>query len=208
MKKISIIAAAATLTVAGFAYAGAYQAPAPTPAPATDRYYVGIGITYPAAITEESNNDKYNLGRIKLDEKNVGGNIFIGDQVSKYLAAELGFTYLGNMEYKNSDINYDSNDNWLIYLDGLVHIPLMNKYLCVFGKAGVNYYDHDADIKSSGNDRLKTFGINYGGGLQFTYMQFAARLTYTQLHFDYQQQDRFPLAPSSYIGLDLMYYFS
>jgi opacity protein-like surface antigen len=223
MKKVLItLAGAAALVGATAAPAAAVMAPVPC----FNQWYIGVGINGTSGLTEDRYNLNDNTGNYyyteKLDKSRIGWTIFAGYRNTKHFGTELGFVYIGKRDYKmtyttpNTSYKYNTKEPkaWVIYYDGILSMPI-TQYFAVFVKGGVHYMDLDDTQKyynSAGTvinkytENLRTFGVNFGGGIAFMYNQFGARLVYT----DYQtlthyQKDNW-LVPNTY-GLDVFYCF-
>ena len=221
---VTSVVAAAGLAVSGFSFA----ASAPMPAPHMSHWYAGIGINYYAGFVEdavEQTNIENLIMNKELDRSNVGGTIFVGNQLTKHFAAEGGFNYYGNRQYKykaTSDsprqidpIKQEFEHAYSVYMDGIGRMPLGHGF-SVFAKAGVNYFYSKMKVKppitrdvervvGKTSDKLSTIGIDYGGGLQYDYQQFGIRAAYTAYKFNKHSAN---FTEPSYVNLDVMYHFS
>ena len=206
---VTSVVAAAGLAVSGFSFAAA-------PAAHAGHWYAGLGLNHYAGQTETTNTD------FKLDNSNIGYNVFVGNQLTKMMSVEAGFNYFGDRKYDFTMPDYNSGHNYWryvntysVYLDALARLPLGYGF-SVFAKGGANYFHGDIKDCSNAEDtqKLRTFALNYGAGLQYDWQQFGVRASYTQLKFS--DNARFPTygttgvtyGEPSFLGLDFLYHFS
>jgi opacity protein-like surface antigen len=212
MNKILTFAAAGLLVASGSTFAAAAAAPM---APAYNPWYVGVGINYSSGMTYKVEDQTTNGLKSKLDDQNVGWNLFAGYNITKTTAIEVGYNYFGKTTYKVYDADSSVKPyvkGWALYGDGIWSLPL-NQYFKVFAKAGVDYINLESkDAESTtaltltDRNKLSTFGLNYGAGVQFDYQQFGARLSYTDFQsMTRNQKDNFDVP--NLIALDVMYHF-
>lgn len=214
MKKVllsGIVAAGVVAASTSFAAA----APCMTPGVANP-WYVGVGINYPAI-----QNDEVTVGSAKLDQddKNIGGNIFVGYRANRYFGTELGFNYLGDTDYKvkstSSKAEYDNQ--WNVNFVGQAFLPVAEWFSpYVFG--GVAYMNSDFRVKGSGvpgigrfRSDFGGFGLIYGAGLQFNINQFGIRASYTRLDAPTSVNNALTsdtFNDKDFISLDVLYRFS
>jgi hypothetical protein len=191
MKKLAIIALASGMA---FAAAPAYKA-------ATNLgWYAGVGLNYYTGMTED--NATIFGDTIKLDSQNLGWNLFAGYRNTQHFGTELGFSRIGDITYKNSEGDkYTQKNMWTVSYDANFYMPLVAGFE-VFAKGGVDYFAGKFE-----NDKLHTFGLNYGLGLQYTYQQFGARVSYTDLQtLTHNQKDDFNVP--NLLNLDVFYIFA
>jgi hypothetical protein len=199
MKKLAIIALTAGMA---FAAAPAYKA-------ATNLgWYVGVGLNGYTGWTEKDVTiPQGSTTSYELDKLNLGWDVFAGYRNTEHFGTELGFTSIGDITYKQpTNSEKVKNENmWDVYYDANFYMPLFAG-LEVFVKGGVDYFQG----KTTGltdNPRLHTYGLNFGGGLQYMYQQFGVRATYTDLQtLTHNQRDDFNMP--NLLGLDVFYTFS
>ena len=218
---VTSFAAASLLAVSSFSFAAAAPRAMPAAAPAMNHWYVGAGLNYNNASTENikalidlTNDDPYLKNELT---SNIGFNLFAGNRLTQHWAVELGLNYLGEREYElwhtdNPDVKTKTTyDNmWNVYLDGIFTMPIMNNFEA-FAKAGVNYFmtktELDApDIKKYDSHEFNSFGLNYGLGVQYNISQFGIRAGYTHLHFTDNQETAYHTP--DFVYLDVLYHFA
>jgi len=204
MKKVLLTCAA---TGAFLVASSASMAAAMTAAPAFNPWYVGIGVGATSGIVEKvETNDKLETNRLGVD-------VFAGYNLTKHFGTELGYNYIGRRSYEvNTDNTSHDINGWDVYYDALAYMPL-GQYFKVFAKGGVDYLaisdaaTNYAAMRGS-ESKLKTFGMNFGAGLQFNYQQFGARLVYTDLQtLTFRQKNDANFNVPNLLGLDIMYFF-
>ncbi|MBN1684875.1 MAG: porin family protein [Gammaproteobacteria bacterium] len=134
----------------------------------------------------------------------------------------------GNQE--NGDAKFEGTtkikSSWNVYYDGIFTFPIHPNF-SVYGKAGVNYYytkattdgmiyfwDEDEQDSTGkylpihgvhANQKLSSFGWNYGGGIQLNFKQVSIRGDYTHMNFTNNDEQLF-MTPNL-VGVDFMYNF-
>jgi hypothetical protein len=95
------------------------------------------------------------------DDPSVGGKIYTGGQINKWLGAELGYINFGKLERNGGDTKAQG-----INLSLVGTIPV-GEVFSVFGKVGTTYgwTKTDAAVGATGNEN--GFGLSYGAGLGF-----------------------------------------
>ena len=230
MKQLTL-ATAATLALCATAFAGGNEH---TPAYTHSGYdsnwangwYLGAGANGDAGMTDQSvfgqmSWEGFNIGVLETDfeksENNVGFDVYVGRRVSKHFAFEMGYTWMGNQNFKAHNVDTLTKDTievqqWNVHGVGLVHLPI-GEYFNVFAKGGVAYYQNQTDIKSdelttagvNGHAVLNTFALTYGAGIEVGYDQFGLRADYTVVAPSHNNQDNFYI--SDIIGVSLFYRF-
>jgi len=80
---------------------------------------------------------------LSCDDTSGAYSVFGGYQVNKYLGAEFGYTYLGEIKVSAPGIS-ETDKAWGFELLGVGTIPI-NPQFEVYGKAGVFFWDYEAD---------------------------------------------------------------
>ncbi|MFI4955829.1 MAG: outer membrane beta-barrel protein [Gammaproteobacteria bacterium] len=230
LKQLSL-ATAASLALCATAFAGGDQhAPAYTHSGYDSNWangwYLGAGANGDAGMSDESvfgqsSWEGWPLGGVETDfeksENNVGFDVYVGRKVSKHFAFEMGYTWVGNQNFKGHNSSTSTKDTievqqWNVHGVGLIHLPI-GDYFNVFAKGGVAYYQNQTDIDAellnnegvSGNEVLNTFALTYGAGIELTYDQFGVRGEYTVIAPNHNNQNNFYI--SDIIGVNLFYRF-
>ncbi len=214
MKKLLI----ASVVAAGVATAGAASAamaPAPMMTGVTAPWHVGVGLNYASNLTSKVTHPTTSPS-LKLNNRGLGGNVFVGYRVNKYFGTELGVDILGDNKYKSTDTNGTTNssyvkltDQWNVNFVGQAFLPVTS-WFSPYAFAGVAYIN--SEMKQPGNittDR-DGFGLLYGAGLQFNFNQFGIRASYTRqdLNTDYTTIAGLEIPQTKdYISLDVLYRF-
>jgi hypothetical protein len=236
MKQLTL-ATAASFALCATAFAGGNEH---TPAYTHSGYdsnwangwYLGAGANGDAGMTDESvfgqsSWEGWPLGGFETDfqksENNVGFDVYVGRKVSKHFAFEMGYTWLGNQNFKAYNETTKTKDTievqqWNVHGVGLIHLPI-GEYFNVFAKGGVAYYQNQTDMDSkqladggiipaagtSGHAALNTFALTYGAGIEVGYDQFGLRGEYTVIAPSQNNQDNFYI--SDIIGVSIFYRF-
>ena len=226
MNKLLLPSAALGLAISGLSFAAA----APMAAPMY-HWYVGVGLNHYAGTTEDvvHTYSNGNEGYAKLSKSKLGYNLFVGNRVTQHFGTELGLNFLGDRLYKESNLEYagaslgsptviqysKAKNAWNVYYDGIFTLPVYQGF-SVYGKAGVNYfntkihqyYTVDGTVypTKQTNYKFRSFGWNYGGGIQFAYNQFGIRGDYTHMNFTNNQQEDFDTP--NLVGVDVFYAFA
>lgn len=120
-------------------------------------------------------------GTEKVDNNRVGGGAFVGYQANPYLAAELGYDWLGKLSYKTNGSN--STGDLTVHgasFTGKVSYPLsfISDDLDIYARAGA--FIHTTKWKSGGNSSSNTsVSPTYALGLDYRLNEdFSTRLEY------------------------------
>lgn len=204
---VTSVIAAAGIAVSSFSFAGA-----PTHrAPAANPWYVGAGLNY-NAISSMKFSTK--MGHFKLNNSKLGYNLFVGNRLTKHFGTELQFSYIGKQIYKlesNSDYKNILRNLWNIQYDGYLYMPIHQNF-DVFANGGLGYLHAINDNKGMGSlsvqEKLNTFALNVGAGVQYCYQNFGLRFGYNhyipQKDINHVNGVQYP----DIIKLDFMYKFS
>lgn len=222
MKKLLITSTiAAGIAIAGIASAA--MAPAPMMTGATTPWYVGVGLNYSSTMTSKitwtAPNNAYQ-DVLKLDKRNLGGNLFVGYRVNRYFGTELGFTKLGDTSYQNSHFSgavieknaVKLSSQWNLHLVGQAFLP-MTSWFSPYAFAGIAYINSKYKTTTNptpGTTNQDGFGLVYGAGLEFNFNQFGVRASYTRQDLNTSNHNAAGLQvpqPESYLSLDELYRF-
>ncbi len=218
MKKLLLTSTiAAGIAIAGTASAA--MAPAPMMTGVTAPWHVGVGLNYSSATTSKFTWTPAN-DVLKLNKRNLGGNLFVGYRVNRYFGTELGLAMLGNISYQNSHNSgatvYPNavklSDQWNIHFVGQAFLPVTS-WFSPYAFAGVAYIN--STLKNTTNSNPGTtnqdgFGLVYGAGLEFNFNQFGVRASYTRQDLNTDNHNVAGLQipqPEAYLSLDALYRF-
>jgi opacity protein-like surface antigen len=217
------------LSVAALAASGMAMAAAPTlvtaPAPTTSHWYVGVGLNYNAVQKDKHWwGEPDNYDELDLAKHRWGYNLFVGNRLTTHFANEFGFSEVGDAtwHYKDYEINeevtveheatFDVKDIYHVYYDGLFFMPL-NQSVEVFAMGGLSYlwskgditFHNDGDSIYEHHDaKLETFALNYGGGVQFNWRQFALRGRYMRVVPSHDMDDWHQIIDT--VNIDALYH--
>lgn len=172
-------------------------------------WYVGVGINYPAANTDKV---RESGATFKQDDENIGGNLFVGYRANRYFGTELGFNYLGDLEYKatgaGSSAKGEFTNQWDLNFVGQAFLPV-SEWFSPYVFAGAAYINSDFRIKGTGvKSEFGGFGFIYGAGLQFNFDQFGIRASLTRLDPSSNGSGNTAANNRDFISLDVLYRFS
>ncbi len=154
--------------------------------------------------------------RVDQRSADAGFDLYVGRDVSNYFAGELGFTWVGDMNFRVKDDGGDKaqdikvKDQWNIHLVGKGTLPL-GDYVGVFAKLGAAYMQSDQRFKdvdpsiSTFTETTHGFALTYGVGIQATYEQFGVRGEYNVLRPAENVRDDFYV--SDIISANVFYKF-
>jgi|GEM_PF-1173745 opacity protein-like surface antigen len=204
MKKLVLTAAAAAALAAS---AMTFASGTPMVQNVMNPWYVGVGINTGANYTnslKDANITSTAIPRasdqVKINNKSIGGNIFVGYRMSRIFGAELGFSGLGTTKYKatidttstttvtNASVKPKLSNQWNLYFVGQAFMPISQMFQpYVF--AGVGYMNAKFSVPAvtinsvnytAASQNNGTFGLVYGAGLAFNFNQFGVRVSYTR----------------------------
>ena len=204
---VTSVIAAAGIAVSGLSFAAsANQRMVPTANP----LYVGVGLNYNAITSGKIKKDSTIY---KFDNSKVGYNLFVGNRLTKHFGTEAQFSYIGKQAYKSDSNAADKivlKNLWNIQYDGYLYMPI-GSYFDVFANGGLGYL-HAANEDTSSNvttkEKLNTFALNVGAGVQYSYQNFGVRFGYN--HYIPQKSFNGIVNAVQYpdiIKLDVMYRF-
>jgi hypothetical protein len=218
----ALIACSLALSLPVLANKGAdYHKPAETKSNNTDDWSKGWNIG--AGVNADANSTYYTHGttvpigftteEVDLQNNNTGFDVYIGREVSKYWATELGYSYVGNIDLsgKTDHVHEQSASvrQWNVHAVGLGRLPL-GYHMNFLYKGGIAWYYnsgkfHDLALDEITHSKYRGFALTYGAGLEVTWDQFAIRGDYTFLSPPENIQDDFWV--SDLVGLSMIYKF-
>lgn len=123
---------------------------------------------------------------------NIGFDVFVGRDVSRHFAFEVGYTWVGNVEFE-TEVTEDEVDEitvqqWNVHAVGVVKMPV-GEYFTVFGKGGIAYLssvheiskNEDLPTAVNSDETLNTFALTAGAGMEVAWDQFGVRGEYNVL---------------------------
>jgi hypothetical protein len=229
------LSSAATLALCLTASAGGQNAPSYSHhgynSNWAEGWYIGAGANWDASQsaklpTVDMPWDESQYGHVTSFEKSENGtgfDVYVGRKVSNHFAFEVGYTWLGQQEFRST--GYDLGipgckdictqtaqvNQWNVHGVGLVKWPI-GDYFDVFAKGGIAYYVNTTDLDGGlstqypdPNPELSTFALTYGAGLELSYEQFGIRGEYTVVAPNFNNQEDYYI--SDIIGASLFYRF-
>ena len=174
-------------------------------------WYAGVGILGSAqwGTSGYAGTDRRDSGDVyKQDSNPWGFTLVLGNRFAPNFGADLNFSYLSTMKYKNKDDTskkVELKDNYYAFGDGYLFYPIFDQF-DLFAKGGVGYI-HQAEQPKGFTDnsqgKLNTFAVNYGAGIGWRYNSFGARVDYTQYKPTQAVDSRFDILDT--VGLTLTY---
>jgi hypothetical protein len=167
-------------------------------------WYVGGGINGNAPTTQNQsiNFDFFDFSsEIELEDSDIGFDVYVGKQISKRWAAELGFTQVGDITFTNDIYLYDGDNTfdfveayevkqWNVHLVGLYKLNV-GDHFNVFGKFGAAYFNSTEEFSITANyvpdgfptgdlieNNLGTFALTYGFGAEVVWDNWGIRGEY------------------------------
>lgn len=139
-------------------------------------HYAGFRVG--AAHSGMSNSD---LGSTSLDKTDWAAGAYFGHRYNKYLAAEIGWDYLGEYDFKaggaHGDVELD-----VLSASVLGIYPVTDKFE-VFGKVGGGVTFSKTSVSGLGSSEDRDFGLLAGAGATYHFdKQVALRAEWT--HYD------------------------
>lgn len=155
----------------------------------------------------------------KFDQtnRNIGFDVFVGRSVNDHFAFEMGYTWLGNVDFNSknaSDVKTDKIEiqQWNVHAVGVGKFPI-GDYFAMYAKGGLAYMNVDQKTTRSVNttapvkntEKLSTFALTAGAGLEVMWDQFGVRGEYNVMLPSDSARDDFYI--SDIIGLNAYYKF-
>lgn len=179
MKKLLVVSAIAALGFSSVAFAGGLpeEMPAAPAATITSDTGIYLGLSGGYGMTNWKNMD----GMLVSDSKNVTrkvgysgdngfvGRVFLGYDVTRYVALELGYSYFFNKpKWYDTNLNPNKDMGKVKYTHdidfmGKIKAPVVDNF-DIYGKIGVNYLMSKGDTEQ-GNDN--NFNVAYGAGADY-----------------------------------------
>ncbi len=185
-------------------------------------WYIGAGINGDAQSVMDTRGGVTQFKsatdtRIDRRSSDVGFDVYVGRDVSNYFAGEMGFTWVGDQNFRVRDSSTGDKeqdikvkDQWNIHLVGKGSLPL-GDYFNVFAKLGAAYMQSDQRFTnvdpavSTFTETTHGFALTYGVGLELTYEQFGLRTEYNVLRPAENVRDDFYV--SDVISANVFYKF-
>lgn len=149
--------------------------------------------------------------------RNVGFDVFVGRSVSDHFAFEMGYTWLGNVDFKNENASDVTTDKvvvkqWNVHAVGVGKFPI-GDYFAMYAKGGLAYMGSEQDFTNAVNtaapvkttEKLNTFALTAGAGLEVSWDQFGVRGEYNVMLPSDSARNDFYI--SDIIGLNAYYKF-
>jgi opacity protein-like surface antigen len=228
-KKIIAIAIAGSMAISlsAFANKGAeYHAPHHKHHDNLDwskGWYIGAGVNGNAQATMGLNGspkvfDHYFpndfVTEYEQTTSDVGFDAYIGRQVSRHWAVELGYTWLGNQffegEYLETEVIQAEVQQWNAHLVGIGKLPI-GEYFNVLAKAGAAYFSSEqeftfTDGTASATDTTHTMALTYGAGIEVAWDNWGIRGEYNVIWPANNVEDDFYIA--DIISANIYYKFN
>lgn len=158
-------------------------------------WYVGAGVNSNAEGTMNLNGSPevfdHISGMSSMDEveqngNNVGFDLYVGRDINKHWAVELGYTYVGTINFDGEIAGIVVEEievkQWNMHLVGIGKLPI-GEYFNVFAKGGAAYFSSSQEFEtvSSGaevTDTIHTMALTYGAGIEVTWNHWGIRGEY------------------------------
>lgn len=180
-------------------------------------WYIGLGINNDGIFSEDVTGVSSLIGfttdEVDLSNSNIGFDVYLGREISKYWAVELGYTYVGNL-----DVNGETDEGliqsatvkqWNVHAVGLGRLPL-GEHFDFMIKGGPAWYFNSEKFEDVATDltvhsKYRGFALTYGAGLEVFWDQFVVRADYTMISPPNNIQDDFWVTDIA--GLSFIYKF-
>jgi hypothetical protein len=158
-------------------------------------WYIGAGVNGNAESTMNLNGspevfDHYlesaGISEVEMSTTDIGFDAYIGRDISKHWAVELGYTWLGNQFFdaEISEVEYYDVEvqQWNAHLVGIGKLPI-GEYFNVFAKGGVAYFSSTQEFENEftgveATDTIHTMALTYGAGIEVTWDNWGVRGEY------------------------------
>jgi len=184
-------------------------------------WYIGAGVNGNAQGTMNLNGspdvfDHYLDGLVdEVDQSSsdIGFDVYVGREVSKHWAAELGYTYVGNINFDGELADVETQNiqvkQWNVHLVGVGKLPI-GEYFNVFAKGGAAYFSTTQEFETVATgaevtDTSHTMALTYGAGLEVAWDNWGIRGEYNVIWPANNVRDDFYIA--DIISANLYYKF-
>jgi hypothetical protein len=186
-------------------------------------WYIGAGVNGNAQSTMGLNGTPhvfnhyfpvtFTATEVEQSTSDVGFDAYIGRQVSRHWAVELGYTWLGNqfftVETDGAETGNIEVQQWNAHLVGVGKLPI-GEYFNVFAKGGVAYFSSEQEISddfalTSVTDATRTMALTYGAGIEVAWDNWGIRGEYNVIWPANNVEDDFYVA--DIISANLYYKF-
>lgn len=223
MNRTFVLACSMLISLSSFANKGAdYSPPAHAPASHDNLdwakgWYIGAGVNRDAAFTMQNGGVEslpfFTADEIELKNSNVGFDVYLGREISKYWSAEFGYTYIGNIGLNGETdevlVQSATIKQWDLHLVGVGRLPV-GEYFNFMLKGGAAWYYnsekfHDLPLDAISHNNYRGFALTYGAGMEIPWDQFVIRGEYTVISPASNVQDDFYV--TDIIAMSLIYKF-
>jgi hypothetical protein len=164
-------------------------------------WYIGAGVNGNAQATMELNGtphvfnhylpETFSDAQVKSTANDLGFDAYVGRQVSRHWAVELGYTWLGNQffngyEFFDGAKNYEIEvQQWNAHLVGIGKMPV-GHYVNVFFKGGVAYFSSEQEFTNeiesfTVTDSTRGMTLTYGAGIELAMHHWGIRGEYNRI---------------------------
>jgi len=187
----------------------------------SNNWYVGGGINGNAANTITENNFDNDGDNFEIESNDVGFDLYVGHNINRHWAAELGFTWVGKTTFAYEDYEddvthiYYENEvkQWNIHLVGMYKLPVADHFN-LFGKFGAAYFGSTETFTDPFYDdtdeetewTVGTVALTYGFGAEAVWDRWGVRAEYNVIAPDHLVQDDFYVA--DIISANIFYKFN
>jgi opacity protein-like surface antigen len=223
---ILAIAGSLSISLSAFANKGAtYHAPVQEKEKNQGAWYIGAGVNGSSqfsmnaipgvtaggaavsqstgpTVTAQIQNAEY-----EQDSADLGFDVYVGYDINKYWAAEVGYTYVGQITY---DIETSSEvvrseaevKQWNAHVVGIGKLPV-GDYVNFFLKGGIAYYANKTEFENVNNNGSETYtadqtsdtmALTYGAGAELHWENWGIRGEYNVIYPANNVRDDFAIA--------------
>lgn len=148
--------------------------------------------------------------------RNAGFDVFVGRTVNDHFSFEVGYTWLGNVDFhseNSSDVVTDKIkvEQWNVHAVGVGKWPI-GDYFAMYAKGGLAYMGNETKLTRAVNttpvhetEQLNTFALTAGAGVEVSWDQFGVRGEYNVMLPSDSARNDFYI--SDIIGLNAYYKF-
>jgi opacity protein-like surface antigen len=180
-------------------------------------WYIGAGLNSNAELLQQTAGSITPLGlsgdEIKLDSDNIGFDAYLGREINPYFAAELGYTFAGNVHYsaETAEIHTQSATvkEWNLHFVLLGRLPI-GEYANLFLKGGSAWYYNTEKLENIivpqiNHTNEQGLALTYGFGAEIAWDQFVLRGEYIVISPASNVIDDFYITDT--VGASLIYKF-
>ena len=211
MRKI-ILATALLASGSVFAAGMPMSTMQPVATPSIVGWYIGAGVIDPGMWNQKNFASIHGTsGSWKQDNFPFGATAFAGYRLSQYFGAELNYSWLRALKYRNQNNHtqsYEYSQNNAVFADGYAYYPFLDNFE-VYAKGGPGYVHgvgKPKNLSDNSQDTNNTMGVDGGAGIGWHDNSFGLRAGYTRyiIHTPVSSPD---IDIANKLELSALYYF-